>query len=86
MKSESTVSGIVERVGSVGYPGDVHYMTLLLQGSNEIYRVIFQGNNPTSNAGSLTQPGDVVEFQASEHGSVSSKSFSNKTVAARLQG
>lgn len=85
MKSGSVVSGTVDRVGFVGYMGDVHYMTFLLRGGNQIFRVAFHGNNPASNAASLTQPGDQVEFKALEFGSVASKSFVNKTVTSRLQ-
>lgn len=85
MKSGNVVSGTVDRVGFVGYAADVHYMTLLLRGGNQIFRFTFDGNNPASNAASLTQPGDEVEFKASEFGSVEGKSFTNKTVASRLQ-
>jgi hypothetical protein len=85
MKSENVVRGIVERVGSVGYPGDVHYMTMLLRDGNEIFTLLFQGNTPASNTASLTQAGDQVEFTASESGRVQAKTFTNKTVAERLQ-
>lgn len=85
MKSGSVVSGTVERVGSVGYIGDVHYMTLLLRDDNQVFTVFFDGNNPASNAASLTQPGDQVEFKVSEFSRVKCKDFTNKTVDARLQ-
>lgn len=84
-KSQNIVSGTVERVGFVGYIGDVHYMTLLIQGSNKVFRVLFAGNDPVSNAASLTQSGDIVEFEVSEDGQVKTQSFTNKTVSARLQ-
>lgn len=82
---KNIVSGTVERVGFVGYMGDVHYMTLLIQGSNEVFSVSFVGNNPVSNAASLTQSGDCVEFEVSGDGQIKSQNFINKTVAARLQ-
>lgn len=85
MKSGNFVSGTVDRVGFVGYIGDVQYMTLLLQGGNQIFTVFFDGNNPASSAASLTQPGDEVEFQISEYGRVECKNFTNKTVASRMQ-
>ena len=85
MKAGEIVSGTVDRVGFVGYVGDVTYMTLLLQGSNQIFTVFFDGNNPTSNSASLTQQGDQVEFKASEFGRVECKNLTNKTVASRLQ-
>ena len=51
MKSGSVVSGIVDRVGFVGYMGDAHYMTLLLLDENQIFTVFFDGNNHSSSGG-----------------------------------
>ncbi|MGG5276311.1 hypothetical protein [Pseudomonas syringae pv. coryli] len=85
MKSENAVSGVVERVGFVGYAADVHYMTLLLEGLSQIFLVFFNGNNPVSNVASLTQLGDQVEFKADQFGRVEAKNFINKTVSSRLQ-
>jgi hypothetical protein len=85
VKAEDIVSGTVDRVGFVGFVGDVTYMTLLLKGNNQVFTVFFDGNNPASNAASLTQSGDEVEFQISEYARVKCKNFSNKTVASRMQ-
>jgi hypothetical protein len=85
MKSETIVSGTVDRVGFVGYVGDVNYMTLLLLDGNQIFTVFFDGNTLASNAASLTQAGDDVEFQISEYGRVECQNFTNKTVASRMQ-
>ena len=60
-------------------------MTLLLRDGNQIFTFFFDGNTPASNAASLTQAGDEVEFQISEYSRVKCQNFTNKTVASRMQ-
>jgi|GEM_PF-1742478 len=84
-KSREVVSGKVERVGATGYKGDVFYMTLLLEGGNRIYTVFFESNDTRNNSASLTQPGDVVEFEISEFGLVKIRNFRNETIENRLK-
>lgn len=84
-QNNDLITGTVERVGAVGFSGDVYYMTLLLKGSNIIYRIFFNDNDSDNYAASLTQTGDVVEFVQSEHDIVKIKNFVNKTVEERLK-
>lgn len=81
----SLITGTVERVGAVGFKGDVYYMTLLLEGSNIIYRIFFDENDKANYAASLTQVGDCVEFVKSDFDMVKVKDFTNKTIENRLK-
>lgn len=84
-KKGDLVNGKVERVGATGYKGDVFYMTLLLEGNNRVYTVFFESNDLQNNAASLTQPGDIVEFEISEFGFVKVCNFRNETIHERLK-